>query len=460
MRDLLFPSSPVQTGRLRSAARAAAQAFVLEARAIVGMLEQAAPEQRDFVAGEVACVLHVAPQTAAQRMATALGVMAHPVLVDALESGKVGVPHALALLSEVEHLDPPHATQVLQAVLLGEHVHERTPGELRTAAKRSTLQLDPTLAQRRHEKAKQKSDVMGRPMPDGMGRISIDCAAVDMTKALAAIDARARTMSFEDADLTIGQRRVAAVLHALGCDRTSVQVVLECPVERAVDLHAQAKAPVWSIDVRMPVAVALGLCDHPAMLAGYGPIGADQARALLPSADLVKACVDSSTGEVLAVDRPVRAKSWQAAHPDLARALRDVLVTMATSGGAIPDLTTDGYVPSEALGRLVDLRDVTSVFPGDGTRARRTERDHRLPYPLGPTSPTTCRTSPGTGTARSTRAAGSASLNPTAPSSGRVRRTASTGGGRSGRSRRRSLAGRRCRHDPGSYSRPAALSDR
>jgi hypothetical protein len=69
-----------------------------------------------------------------------------------------------------------------------------------------------------------------------------------------------------------------------------------------------------------------------------------------------------------------------------ARALRDRLVAMATTPGTLTDLSTDGYVPSAALGRLVDLRDVTSVFPGDATPARRCDRDHRLPCPLGPTS--------------------------------------------------------------------------
>ncbi len=164
-----------------------------------------------------------------------------------------------------------------------------------------------------------------------------------------------------------------------------MQAVLECPVERAADVHAAAHAPVWKLDLRMPVAVALGLSDHPGVLAGYGPLGAEQCRALLATAELVKACVDSTTGEVLAVDAPVRAKTWTAVHDDRARALRQTLVQMATSGGTIPDLRTDGYIPSAALGRLVDLRDVTSVFPGDATSARRTDRDHRLPWPLGAT---------------------------------------------------------------------------
>jgi len=89
---------------------------------------------------------------------------------------------------------------------------------------------------------------------------------------------------------------------------------------------------------------------------------------------------------VLTVERPVRAATWQGEDSSRARALRDRLVEMAASGDTIPDLTCDGYVPSEALGRLVDLRDVTSTFPGGSTPARRTDRDHRLPYPLGPTA--------------------------------------------------------------------------
>ncbi|MBW3648260.1 MAG: hypothetical protein KY440_10860, partial [Actinobacteria bacterium] len=106
----------------------------------------------------------------------------------------------------------------------------------------------------------------------------------------------------------------------------------------------------------------------------------------LPTADLVKACVDGRTGQVLTADRPLRARTWQAADPDQARALRQALVEMATSGGLKTDLTCEGYVPSEALGRLVDLRDVTSTFPGDRTPAKACDRDHRLPYPLGATS--------------------------------------------------------------------------
>lgn len=391
MRDLLFPSAPPLTDALRASARAAAAAFAAEVRAVAAMYEAAPDDQREFVAGEVACVLHLSPVTGGARLATALQLTAQPQLLAALEHGRLLVPHVLALLSEVAHLDRAHATAVLAEVLDGHPAEDAavpvgaTPGELRSAARRAAIALDPALARARHATAKQTAGVRGRPGADGMGQVVIDCTAVEMATAVAAIRGRAAAIGFADDDLTHGQRQVAALLHALGCERASVQAVLECPVDRAVEVHALAAAPVWSVDVRMPIAVALGLSDHPAVLAGYGPIDADQARSLLPTADLVHACVDSRTGEVLAVEPPVRARTWRRGD-DAARALRDELVRLATSQGLLTDLTTEGYVPSEALGRLVDLRDVTSVFPGDSTPARRTDRDHRLPWPLGPTS--------------------------------------------------------------------------
>ncbi|MCW2681793.1 MAG: hypothetical protein JWM62_3194, partial [Frankiales bacterium] len=310
----------------------------------------------------------------------------------------------LAVLDEIEHLAPPHAALVLDQVLGFDTTGpvELTPGELRAAVKRAAIIVDAYAARKRHEAAKRDTGVRMRPGVDGMAQLVLHAPATDVATALACIRGRATAMTFDDPDLTSGQKDVAALLHALGCDRVGVQAVLECPVEKAVDLHALSRAGVWSVDVRMPVAVALGLSDHPAVLAGYGPIGADQARALLPQADLVRACVDATTGEVLAVEQPIRRKTWQGAGSSStttddaaadvaagstarARALRGALLRMATSTGTIPDLHTDGYVPSQALGRLVDLRDVTSTFPGDSTPAGRTDRDHRTPWPLGPT---------------------------------------------------------------------------
>ncbi len=388
MSGTLFGSTREQAAAVRAAARAAAVAFVAEQRALVALWQVSAPEHREFLGGEVACLLHVSPQTGTDRLGQALRLASFPRLLAALEHGLVGVPHALALLAEVEPLAAPHAAAVLSAVLDGpadpDGAVDGTPSQLRAAARRAAIDVDPDAARRRHEAAARTAGARLRPQPDGMADLVLGCTATQGATVLAALRGRAAAMTF-DQELTEGQKQVAALLHALGCDRVRVQAVIECPVERAVDLHALSGAAVWTVDVRVPAAVALGLSDHAAVLAGYGPIGADEAKALLPQADLVRACVDGRTGEVLTAEAPVRRATWRKGDPDRARALRTALTTMATGASTQADLTCDGYVPSAALGRLVDLRDVTSVFPGDSTPARRTDRDHRLPWPLGQT---------------------------------------------------------------------------
>lgn len=100
--------------RVRAAARAGAGAFAAECRAITGMYDAAAEQDREFVSGEVACVLHLAPVSGVGKLATALAMSARPQLLAALEAGRLGVGQALAVLAEVEHLDAGHGEAVLE----------------------------------------------------------------------------------------------------------------------------------------------------------------------------------------------------------------------------------------------------------------------------------------------------------------------------------------------------------
>jgi hypothetical protein len=183
VRDLLFPTSPAQRRALREGARLQAVGFVQECRAIAEMVHAAAPDQREFVAGEVACELHLSPATAQRRMDTALSLLGQPRLVAALEQGRLLVGHALAVLSEVEHLEAPLAARVLDAVL-GVGVEERTPGELRAAVRRAVIVVDAEAARRRHAQARRTAGVQGRSGVDGMAQLVIDCTAVEMATAL------------------------------------------------------------------------------------------------------------------------------------------------------------------------------------------------------------------------------------------------------------------------------------
>ena len=48
-------------------------------------------------------------------------------------------------------------------------------------------------------------------------------------------------------------------------------------------------------------------------------------------------------------------------------------------------LTSTGYRFSPRLRRFLEARDRTCVFPGCNRPARKTDKDHRIPWPLGDT---------------------------------------------------------------------------
>jgi hypothetical protein len=105
-----------------------------------------------------------------------------------------------------------------------------------------------------------------------------------------------------------------------------------------------------SIQVTVPAATLLGLCDAPGDLDGYGPVDADTARAI-------------------AADPTA---TWR-------RILTD-------PQGQVLDYGTATYRPPQALRDLVIARDRTCTSPGCSRPARQCQLDHTVPFPNGPTS--------------------------------------------------------------------------
>jgi hypothetical protein len=103
------------------------------------------------------------------------------------------------------------------------------------------------------------------------------------------------------------------------------------------------------INVTVPASVLLGLSETGAHLDGYGPIPADIARTVATDAE------------------------W-----------RRILTDPAT--GCATDLGTTTYTPPASLARFVETRDRTCRFPGCTIAAERTDLDHTVPYPHGPTA--------------------------------------------------------------------------
>ncbi len=95
-----------------------------------------------------------------------------------------------------------------------------------------------------------------------------------------------------------------------------------------------------------------GIDDLPGHLAGYGPITADQARAIAADGTWRRLLTDPATGVLLEYGRTM-------------------------------------YRPPQVLQDHVRARDVTSTFPTDNTPAHRTETDHHLEWEHGGTTDAT-----------------------------------------------------------------------
>lgn len=103
------------------------------------------------------------------------------------------------------------------------------------------------------------------------------------------------------------------------------------------------------INVTVPHTTLMGLSDEPGMLGGE-PIPADLAR-------------------IIAADKNA---TWY-------RLLTD-------PAGGFVDLSTTSYAPTAPIWRHVTARDQLCVWPGCNRPAARSEKDHRVPYPHGPTA--------------------------------------------------------------------------
>ena len=130
------------------------------------------------------------------------------------------------------------------------------------------------------------------------------------------------------------------------------------------------------LNVHVPVATVLDLSREPGTLAGYGPVAAAHVRLLRPTS-LRRILVDARSGRPIAVDdRTVPVESDPKAFRKQVRGL--------LAPAVVTDVEEPQHDPSAHLARLVDVRDVHCCGPG--CSSSRTDRDHLIPYPTGPTS--------------------------------------------------------------------------
>ena len=303
----------------------------------------------------VSAELRISPGHARNRVELACELVeCLPETLAALAAGRIDMYRARVLVEETR---PLATNPELRARVEGEllvKAGRQTGAQLRAAARRAVLAVDPTSAEERHTRARAGRGIQPPvPEPDAMASCLIRMAAEDLAAFWTAIDSAARHARAGNPDdpRTLDQLRAdtlaelcwsALEVGHLGCCNPACGHVNQPFGTR----HGRGA----SVGVTVPISTLLGLDDQPAHLHGYGPITAEVARRIAANG------------------------TWR-------RLLTDPVT------GALLDYGTTRYTPPADLVEHVNTRDRSCRFPTCTHPAETCDFDHTTPASEGgPTS--------------------------------------------------------------------------
>ena len=360
------------------------QAFAGQMREIVAAYNRAGVQAREFAADEVGLAVGATSTTGGNLVTQALAIAALPGLLDAVEAGQLTERHALAVLRELDKVALSlEQRQAVVLVMLARYGRQ-APGELAQQVARLIVQVDRAAAAARDAEAAGERKVRFLRDVDGQALVLARGPAAKIAAIRASLEA-----TLPDDAAPGDERSLAARQFDLFVDL----------------LTGGEQAGSWHAEVVVPFSVAEGGDLELADIPGLGPILPATARELFDRAQAIGQTAVGPDGQVLAVSDPIRPA--QPPRPErepepgpvslyrqpcpLDRPLPAGPVRAARPAwlGAEPVVrqpTCSGYRVSPRLRRFLEARDRTCVFPGCNRPARRTDKDHRRPWPLGPTS--------------------------------------------------------------------------
>jgi hypothetical protein len=357
------------------------QAFAGQMRAVVAAFNRAGAEVRDFAGDEVGLAVGAASTTGRNLVAQALSLAALPGLLEAVEAGQLTERHALAVLRELDKVALTLEQRQCVVLVMLARYRGQAPAELGRLVARLIVQVDRAAAALRDQVATRDRSIRFTGDVDGQSLL----IARGPTAAIAAIRASLEATLPLDADADD--------------DR--------CQGAREFDLFVDlltggAPAGSWTAEVIVPFSVADGGELELAEIPGLGPILPSTARDLLDRADEVSQVAVDQTGTVIAVSDPILLRREptlvvtptsepRPAGPPVCRPgpLDPRVLQRLAAPPAFTDLralTGTAYRFPPRLRRFLEARDRTCVFPGCNRPARKTDKDHRIPWPAGATS--------------------------------------------------------------------------
>jgi hypothetical protein len=345
--------------------------FVGQMRAIVASHNRASCQQRDFAADEVGLAVRATTTTGSHLVHQALSLAELPGLLEAVESGQLTQRHALAALRELDRVELSLEQRQCVVLVMLARYGGQTPGELAQLVARLIVQVDRAAAATRDAKATAGRRVSFYRDVDGQAVL----LARGPAAAIAAIRASLEATLPDDPEPRDERGR----------DAREFDLFVDL-------LTGGATAGSWTAGVVVPFSTTDGGELELAEIPGLGPVLPGTARDLLEQCDTISQIAVDEAGVVIAVGDAVRVEVVDpgSVFDGQVRLRRPVLAQPLLDRMSLPpvarDMTGRGYRFPPRLQRFLEARDRTCVFPGCNRPARKTDKDHRIPWPLGSTS--------------------------------------------------------------------------
>jgi hypothetical protein len=277
-----------------------------------------------------------------------------PATREALAAGQIDYGRARVITEATGPLARADAAAVEAWVLPG--AGRRPTARLRRSVGRAVLAVDPVAAKARAVRARAQRRFTHVPLPDAVAEITALLDAETAATISSVVDAGARALRAGRAPGdTRGMEQLRADVFAAPFLRAADTGVLDGLVP--IRLGAGRGGRRVGVQVTVAASTLAGLDDQPADLERHGPIPAELARSL--AAD------------------PDRAWWWRVLTDD---------------SGCVLDVGTTVYRPPASMARLVAARDQRCQAPGCNQLASRSDQDHLVAFPGGPTSAANLRT--------------------------------------------------------------------
>ena len=323
---------------VRAAARVQAWAAAVLAEAIADL----ANRQGEFGADKEVALALREPVGAAQRRVYYAKRLRRLAQTRRLHlRGDLPEKHVNAMIEATSGVDDPELIGAVEARVFASGAPAKTARELQRHARRTLTRLDPAGAQDRARAARERADVTLTPGEDGMSTVIVEAPVEQALPVKYAADAYAAGAKAD------GDERLFGVLRAEGLARICTDYLAGTSIASAAP---RAGGRPIEVGIVVGLDTALGRNNLPGEVPGHG---------IVPREVIA---------ELIATELP-----------------KLHLMVIDETSGRLVHRAVDSYRPTAEQIAQVRAQYVYSVGPGSQVHAGRTDTDHAIPHPDGPT---------------------------------------------------------------------------